>query len=355
MAGALAVERALDLLQGEGGPWQPGDVARHRAGLAAQCASPGDLDAATRRLLSDLLICNAEPASVALLEAVDAALGQDDAPAATAAAAAVIKAAALLPGALRLRAGLSGATEVVVWRGDITSLQVDAVTNAANEAGLGCFQPGHRCIDNVIHRAAGPRLREACRRAMAERAATSEAWARSRRRPLVAAVDAAAGDAATNAMRDDDAAAADAGPLEAPPDAASAAAAPPPAQLVAGSPPIVTAGFRLPARHVLHVTGPHLAFKGASPTSLERAQLASAYAHCLDACAARGLRSIAFCCVSTGLFNYPSEAACACALAAVRAWLEAPEHEGKLDLVVFDVFTDEDAYYYQALAPTAFA
>jgi len=349
-----ALELALDLLQVEGGPWRTSDVARHRLELAARYASPAELGAARRRLLGDLLICNAEPASPELLDAVDAALanesgeggggsgsGSGGGPRPTAGPIA-------LPGALRLRGpGVSG-TEVAVWRGDITSLRVDAVTNAANEAGLGCFQPGHRCIDNVLHRAAGPRMREACRRAMAERAAAAAQVAahhsqqpRSYRGP--------AAEDGGDAMRDDGAGEALPGaPLLPPPP-------PPPAMLVAGSPPIVTAGFRLPAAHVLHVTGPHLAFRGAVPTPLEASQLASVYSHCLDACAALGLRSVAFCCVSTGLFNYPGDAAARCALAMVHAWLAQPEHAGKLDLVVFDVFTEEDARLYLTLAPVVFA
>jgi len=62
-----------------------------------------------------------------------------------------------MPGARWLAVG---ATRLAVWRGDIRNLAVGAVVNAANDGGLGCFQPRHRCIDNVLHRAAGPRLRE---------------------------------------------------------------------------------------------------------------------------------------------------------------------------------------------------
>lgn len=45
--------------------------------------------------------------------------------------------------------------KVVLWKGDITRLEVDAIVNAANSQLLGCFQPSHKCIDNVIHGAAG--------------------------------------------------------------------------------------------------------------------------------------------------------------------------------------------------------
>ena len=62
-----------------------------------------------------------------------------------------------------------GGTRILVWQGSITTLALDGIVNAANDKGLGCFYAPHRCIDNVIHRAAGPRLREACRAAMAQR------------------------------------------------------------------------------------------------------------------------------------------------------------------------------------------
>ena len=93
--------------------------------------------------------------------------------------------------------------KAVVWQGDITTLQVDAILNAANEKGLGCFEPSHRCIDNVIHRAAGPRLRVECNQLMRARGA----------------------------------------------------------QLVAGSVPIISKGYNLPSKFVIHATGPQL-FRG---------------------------------------------------------------------------------------------
>lgn len=56
---------------------------------------------------------------------------------------------------------------VALWQGDITRLAADAIVNAANAQLLGCFRPFHACIDNSIHWAAGPRLREECGRIMA--------------------------------------------------------------------------------------------------------------------------------------------------------------------------------------------
>ncbi len=55
---------------------------------------------------------------------------------------------------------------IFLWKGDITTLQVDAITNAANSGLLGCFQPHHNCIDNAIHSASGLALRNACHEIM---------------------------------------------------------------------------------------------------------------------------------------------------------------------------------------------
>jgi O-acetyl-ADP-ribose deacetylase (regulator of RNase III) len=177
---------------------------------------------------------------------------------------------------------------VLLWRGDITTLAVDAIVNAANSAGLGCFQPGHKCIDNVIHSVAGPRLREACRALLNGR------------------------------------------------------------DLAVGTEPIVTPGFFLPCLRVVHVTGPQLR-QGAAPSPQERAQLARAYISVLEACVREKLRSVAFCCLSTGVFGYPGAPAARVAIAVVRDWLAG--HPGALDTVVFDTFTPADHSIYLALYP----
>ena len=51
---------------------------------------------------------------------------------------------------------------IQLWQGDITRLKVDAIVNAANAQGLGCWAPLHNCIDNCIHSAAGIQLRKEC-------------------------------------------------------------------------------------------------------------------------------------------------------------------------------------------------
>lgn len=165
---------------------------------------------------------------------------------------------------------------IVLWRGDVCTLAVDAVVNAANGQGLGCFVPEHRCIDNVLHRAAGPRLRESCREAITAR----------------------------------------------PPEKR---------RLAAGTTPLVTKAHYLPAKAVLHITGPQLQpGRPTPPTETERSTLQACYTGCLDACKEHGLRSIAFCCISTWIFGYPqqaaAEAATEAAMEAVKGWIAIPEN-----------------------------
>ena len=61
-----------------------------------------------------------------------------------------------------------GEAALYLWQGDITTLQCDAIVNAANSGMTGCYVPGHRCIDNCIHTFAGVQLRSACARLMAQ-------------------------------------------------------------------------------------------------------------------------------------------------------------------------------------------
>ncbi|CAE8625445.1 unnamed protein product [Polarella glacialis] len=245
-----------------------------------------------RRVLGDALILYPGSLSAELLHIIDEVYAADVASASTELPGSSIFALASLPG-LKLR---EASCTVVVWRGDITRLAADAVVNAANEEGLGCFQPSHRCIDNVLHRAAGPRLREECRGCMARRG-----------QPLAA-----------------------------------------------GTRPLLTGAHNLPAKAVLHVTGPRIAV-GAQPTPAAEGQLRAAYTGCLDTARENGLRSIAFCCISTGLFGYPQAAASEVALRAVKDWLTVPGHSDAIDYVIFDVFTDADERAYTELAPRIFA
>jgi O-acetyl-ADP-ribose deacetylase (regulator of RNase III)/NAD-dependent SIR2 family protein deacetylase len=182
-------------------------------------------------------------------------------------------------------------TNLYVFKGDITTLQVDAIVNAANAQGRGCFQPDHRCIDNVIHRAAGPRLCMECRNLMTGRT------------------------------------------------------------LDAGSLPIVTGGYHLPAKYVVHVTGPQIARdrrqEAAVVKSSHRELLKQTYWNILDTAVLHNLQSIAIPCISTGLFGFPADQAATIAVRTVCEWLHqyrGPDHE--LQHIIFDVFSDCDEVLY---------
>ncbi|WP_395828876.1 protein-ADP-ribose hydrolase [Archangium violaceum] len=179
----------------------------------------------------------------------------------------------------------TAAAHCAVWQGDITTLAADAIANAANAEMLGCFRPFHPCIDNAIHAAAGPRLREDCARIMR---------AQGRLEPTGHAK--------------------------------------------------ATRAYNLPSRYVLHTVGPIV--RGALLPEHEEA-LSSCYRACLDvATQLQGVRSVALCAISTGVFGYPKEPAARVALSTVGTWLR--EHPGALDLVIFNVFGDEDREAYSA-------
>lgn len=185
---------------------------------------------------------------------------------------------------------VAGRHDVALWQGDITTLDADAIVNAANAELLGCFRPFHACIDNAIHAAAGPRLREDCGRIMA---------------------------------------------AQAHPEPTGTAKA--------------TRGYNLPARFVLHTVGPIVS--GALQAGHE-ADLARCYRACLDlAVDLPGVRSVAFCAISTGVFGFPKVPAARIAIRTVSEWLDA--HPGGLELVVFNVFTEADRAVYDDVLRTA--
>lgn len=171
-----------------------------------------------------------------------------------------------------------------LWRGDITTLAADAIVNAANSQMLGCWVPGHHCIDNAIHTFAGVQLRLACARLM---------QAQGHEEPTGQAK--------------------------------------------------VTDAYNLPTKRIIHTVGP---IANGLPTARHRAELASCYRSCLDAAVAEGLHSLAFCCISTGIFGFPQEEAAGIAVRTVRAWLD----EAATDLVVvFNVFGAKDELLYRGL------
>lgn len=178
-----------------------------------------------------------------------------------------------------------------IWQGDITCLAADAIVNAANSQMLGCFVPMHTCIDNCIHTYAGVQLRAECHRQM-----------RALRRKYGADYEQ--------------------------PTAV----------------PMLTGGYNLPAKHVIHVVGPIV--QGSLSPALE-ADLASCYRNVLDLCREHELRTVAFCCISTGVFRFPNDRATEIAVETVTRWLE--QNNGQIDRVIFNVFKEEDLALYGKL------
>lgn len=173
---------------------------------------------------------------------------------------------------------------IYLWQGDITTLKCDAVVNAANSGMTGCYIPNHRCIDNAIHTFAGMQLRLVCDNLMEQQGY---------------------------------------------PEPAGGAK--------------ITPAFNLPSRYVLHTVGPVISGK---VKKYERELLASCYRSCLELAAKNKLESVAFCCISTGEFNFPNELAAEIAVQSVKEFFRLQTGVKK---VIFNVFKDLDKNIYQKL------
>jgi O-acetyl-ADP-ribose deacetylase (regulator of RNase III) len=179
-----------------------------------------------------------------------------------------------------------GNSKIVLWRGDITTLRADAIINAANSQMLGCFQPGHHCIDNAIHKRAGVQLRQDCHTIMQLQGH----------------------DEPTGSAK-------------------------------------ITRAYNLPSDYVIHTVGPIVQ---SEVTEKQRQQLISCYQQSLSTSEqVTAIRSMALCAISTGVFSYPIEQATRVAVQTVIDWLRA--HPGRLDCVVFNVFTQRDHFVYQSV------
>lgn len=181
--------------------------------------------------------------------------------------------------------------KISVWQGDITRLQVGAIVNAANSQMLGCFHPCHGCIDNAIHSAAGIELREACSQYMEHRKVQ---YGKEYEEPTGRAV--------------------------------------------------LTEGYNLPAEYVIHTVGPIVY---GSLTEKLKEDLRNCYKNILKCCVEHGIRSVAFCCISTGEFHFPNDEAARIAVAEVRKYLE--KHQEDFNRVIFNVFKDVDRELYEDL------
>ena len=108
--------------------------------------------------------------------------------------------------------------------------------------------------------------------------------------------------------------------------------------------PMLTDAYNLPAKKVIHIVGPIVQYK--ITPELEK-DLENCYRNTLDMCAENSLKSVAFCCISTGVFHFPNERAAEIAVTTVSEWLR--ENPGKVERVIFNVFKDEDKAIYEKL------
>lgn len=178
---------------------------------------------------------------------------------------------------------LANDDKLALWQGDITTLNIGAIVNAANSQGLGCFIPGHNCIDNQIHTYAGVGLRLECDRYMKSinyHLPTGEAF--------------------------------------------------------------ITKAYNLPAEHVIHTVGPIIQ---QNVTDKQMKLLANCYVNCLELAKKSNVKSVAFCSISTGVFRFPKDLASKIALESVDNYLN--ENRDCFDKIVFNVYSDRDVDIYE--------
>ncbi len=178
--------------------------------------------------------------------------------------------------------------ELYLWKGDITTLRCDAIVNAANSQMLGCFCPCHGCIDNAIHTYAGIQLRTACAELMNEQKHEEE----------------------TGKAK-------------------------------------ITLAYNLPCKYVLHTVGPIIYGR---LTGKDKEQLASCYRSCLELAERNDIKSIAFCCISTGEFHFPNDKAAEIAVQTVKEYKRRTN--SKIE-VIFNVFKQMDYELYSAILGSA--
>lgn len=171
---------------------------------------------------------------------------------------------------------------IYLWQGDITLLRCEAIVNAANSGMTGCYQPCHNCIDNCIHTFAGTRLRGKCNQIM-----------------LAQGHDEPTGKAK------------------------------------------ITPAYNLPCDYIIHTVGPIVCGK---LTKEHCDLLESSYRVCLELAYEKNIKSIAFCCISTGVFGFPQKEAAQIATEVVIRFCS--EHDIK---VIFNVFKDSDREIYEEL------
>lgn len=170
---------------------------------------------------------------------------------------------------------------ISIWQGDIITLKVDAIVNACNEYLLGCFVPNHKCIDNAIHSFAGMELREECNNIMKGKTLPN-------------------GDV------------------------------------------VLTNSYNLPCKYIIQTVGPQVRNK-VSQKDID--DLCNCYYNSLELCKSKKLKTIAFPCISTGLYGFPQEEACKLAIKTIKEYID--NNKDVFDHIIFNVFKDEDLYYYR--------
>ena len=171
---------------------------------------------------------------------------------------------------------------IYLWRGDITTLKCGAIVNAANRGMTGCYQPCHNCIDNCIHTFAGIRLRLNCSEIM-KKQGYPEPTGQAK----------------------------------------------------------ITPAYNLPCEYVIHTVGPIVQ---GNLTAEHCRLLESCYRSCLEIAVQNGINSIAFCCISTGVFGFPKQEAAEIAVYTVRDFLKSNGIK-----VIFNVFGSEDYDIYRKI------
>ena len=170
-----------------------------------------------------------------------------------------------------------------IWQGDITALKIDAIVNAANSGMTGCYRPMHNCIDNCIHSGSGVQLRLKMDEIM-------------RRQGHDEPVGSAK----------------------------------------------ISPAYNLPCEYVIHVAGP-IVYGELEEEHVN--QLTTCYRTCMEVADLYELTSIAFCCISTGVFGFPKHSAAEIAVQTVKDWKVGKNSGIK---VIFNVFGDEDLAIYRS-------
>lgn len=180
------------------------------------------------------------------------------------------------------KTNLKNANKIYLWQGDITKLKIDVIVNAGNSQGLGCFQPLHNCIDNQIQTFSGVQMRLECNEYMKT----------------------------INY------------------------------NLPTGK-VFITKGYNLPTKCVIHTAGPIIDFK---VTENDEQLLKDCYINSLKLANKKNLKTIAFPCISTGVFRFPKDLAVKGAFEAINEFLE--NNQNNIEKIVFNVYGKEDFAIY---------